>query len=320
MSLEDDLRLALRERAADQPEPLPDLLTGVHTGVRRANRRRVAMIGAAAALAAVIAVPVWLAGEPAPRPTPPAVPSPSVAEWEQPRFEMPTFPLTPDWQPTGIGQGRVGRLGTNVILTYEGSGVLGIEVGPVPGAWENEGEEDHRSTVNGRAATVRTAASFDGARPGERYVGVRWRLADGQWVQLISFGTRTEEQVLRFARGLRPKVMPASPAAFTFAEMPPGLTLQYVNGPHMCFAPRPPADNRNPLGLCVDVEAEAPEATPPSTDISVTVGGRRATFDGATLRISLGDDRFLYVRADKEIVQLSSDELVRFAGGIRIVG
>ena len=38
MSLEDDLRVALRERADAPPEPLPDLLAGVHDGVRRANR------------------------------------------------------------------------------------------------------------------------------------------------------------------------------------------------------------------------------------------------------------------------------------------
>jgi hypothetical protein len=327
MNLEDDLRVALRERAAaNPPDPQPDLLAGVYSGVRRANRRRLAVIGAAAVLAVVVAVPVWLAGERSALPTPPAVPSmpvvpsPSAVAWEPPRFEMPTFPLAPGWEPAGIGAGRVGRLGTNVMLTYEGSGVLGVEVGPVPGSWENEGDEDHRSTVNGRAATVRTATWFDGAKPGERYVGVRWRLADGQWVQLISFGPRTEEQVLRFARGLRPGVLPAAPAPFTFAEMPPGLTLQYVDGQNICFAPRPPADNNNPEGLCVNVGIESPEEPPEPSDVLLTVGGRPARFNAADLRITLGNHRFLYVRADQEIVPLTSDELVRFAGGIRIVG
>jgi hypothetical protein len=326
MSLEDDLRLALRERAAEQPDPQPDLLAGVHSGVRRAGRRRAAMIGAAAVLAVVVAVPVWLAGERTARPTPPAVPSPSTSPspqamvWEQPRIELPTFPLTPGWEPAGIGPGLVGRRGTNVTLTYERSGVLGVEVGPVPGGWENEGEETHRSTVNGRAATVRTASQFDGSEPGDRYVGVRWRLADGRWVQLISFGKRTEAQVLRFARGLRPEVLPASPAPFTFAEVPPGLTLQFVDAQYMCLSPRPPSDNHSLEGLCVGVDTESSQEPPQPTDVRLTVGGRPATFGADGLRIALGNDRFLYVTTDTEIVPLDSDDLVRFAEGIRIAG
>jgi hypothetical protein len=327
MTLEDDLRVALRERAAaNPPDPQPDLLAGVHGGVRRAHRRRLAMIGAAAVLAVVVAVPVWLAGERSALPTPPAVPSvpvvpsPSAVAWEPPRFEMPTFPLTPSWEPPGVGPGRVGRFGANLILAYEGSGVLGVDVGPVPGSWESEGEEDHRSTVNGRAATVRTGSWFDGAKPGERYVGVRWRLTDGRWVQLISFGPRTEEQVLRFARGLRPGVVPAAPAPFSFAEIPPGLTLQAVHGQNMCFSTRPPAHYGSLEGLCVSVDTESPETPPDPSDVLLTVGGRPARFSTDTLRITLGNHRFLYVRADQETVPLTSDELVRFAGGIRIVG
>lgn len=327
MNLEDDLRVALRERAAaNPPDPQPDLLAGVHSGVRRADRRRLAMIGAAAVLAVVVAVPVWLAGERSARPTPPAVPSPSVSPspqamvWVQPRFELPTFPLKPGWEPAGVGAGRVGRLGTNVALTYEGSGVLGVEVGPVPGSWENEGEKTYRSTVDGRLATVRTADWFDGAKPGERYVGVRWRLADGQWVQLISFGPRTDAEVLRFARGLRAGMLPSSPAPFTFAEVPRGLTLQYADGPYMCFSSRPPRDNRSLEGLCAYVDTVSPEEAPQSAGASLTVGGRPATFDVDGLRISLGNHRFLHVSTTAEIVPLTSDELVRFAEGIRITG
>jgi hypothetical protein len=233
---------------------------------------------------------------------------------------MPTFPLTPGWLPAGLGARRVDLLGPNVLLMYDdGRGdVLSVEVGPVAGDWEVEGEEDHRSTVGPAAAIVRTANSYDGARPGDRYVGVRWKLADGRWAQLLSFGPRTESQVLRFARGLHPQTLPASPAPFRIAEVPHGLTLAYVSERYLCLTPPPVTRDTMQQGLCVGEEA-APAEKPSGT--SLTVAGRTATFTGdSRLQVDLGHKRVLTVESDRAAVGLSADELVRFAAGIEFTG
>jgi hypothetical protein len=255
------------------------------------------------------------------RPAPsPSVTLPSTVVWEKPRLAMPTFPLTPGWLPAGLGARRVDRLGRNVLLMYEdGRGdVLSVEVGPVAGDWEVEGEGDHRSTVGAASATVRTTNSYDGARAGDRYVGVRWKLADGQWAQLLSFGPRTESQVLRFARGLHRQTLPASPAPFRIAEVPHGLTLGYVSGPSLCLVPPPVTRDTMQQGLCVRVEAAPPEKP---SGVTVTVAGRTATFTGdSELQIDLGQKRVLIVESDRAAIGLTADELVRFAAGITVAG
>ncbi|MCU7727501.1 hypothetical protein ODJ79_27605 [Actinoplanes sp. KI2] len=335
MTLEEDLQRTLREEAA-KPAIRPDLLDRVRVGVRRDKRRRTAMLGAAALLTAAVAVPVVLVGRspsgpariPAPPssaiaspPTPsPSVTLPSTVVWEKPRLAMPAFPLTPGWLPAGLGPRRVDQLGRNVLLMYEdGRGdVLSVEVGPVPGDWEVEGEGDHRSTVGSASATVRTTSSYDGARPGDRYVGVRWKLADGQWAQVLSFGPRTESQVLRFARGLHRQTLPASPAPFRIAEVPHGLTLGQVSGQFLCLVPPPVTRDTMQQGLCVHVEA-APAEKP--SGVSVTVAGRPATFTGdSQLQIDLGQKRVLIVESDRSAVGLTADELVHFASGIEVAG
>jgi hypothetical protein len=55
MTLEEDLRLTLLDRAEKLPAPRPDLLVGVRAGVRRSNYGRAA-VGVAAVVAAAIAV------------------------------------------------------------------------------------------------------------------------------------------------------------------------------------------------------------------------------------------------------------------------
>lgn len=313
MTLEDDLRLTLRDRATEPPGPQPDLVGAVVHGVRRSNRRRALLGAATAVLAVVVAVPVWLADDRQAQPVQPAVPTPTPRRVPQ---EL-SFPLTPGWVPAGVGTAEIGLMGTNRLLQYDG---LSVEVGPVPGSWEIEGEEDHPANVGGRSATVRTAAGYDGAKPGERYVGIRWKLPDGQWAQVLSFGPRNETQVLRFARELRPQAMSLVLLPFTFAEMPPGLALRHSVGPFACLGPLPPVDNRAVDGLCVDLIAESPDDQPAPEDEHLIVGGRPATFnaDANEIRIELGAGRILSVRADPELTPLTRAELIRFAEGVGV--
>jgi hypothetical protein len=316
MTIEDDLRLTLRDRAAEPPGPQPDLVGAVVHGVRRSNRRRAVLGAATAVLAVAVAVPVWLADDRQAQPVQPAVPTPTPSRVPQ---EL-SFPLTPGWVPTGVGTGEIGLMGTNRLLQYEGSGVLSVEVGPVPGSWENEGDEDHRANVGGRPATVRTAVGYDGAKPGERYVGVRWKLPDGQWAQVVSFGPRSETQVLRFARELRPQAMSLVLFPFTFAEMPPGLALRHSVGPFACLGPTPPVDNRAVDGLCIDLTTESPDDQPAPEDERLIVGGRPATFNANEIRIEFGAGRVLSIRADPELTPLTRAELIRFAEGVGVAG
>ncbi len=331
MTLEDDLRLTLRARAAE-PAPQPELLDQVRTGIRRGNRRRAAVLGAGVALAAVIAVPVALAGDGAPRRSTPAGPSPAAtspapdpaatAGWVRPALDLPTFPLTPDWEPAGVGDGHVGRLGPNVLLSYD---TLQVEVGPVPGDWEAEGDGDRTTTVSGRRATVRAIGpdDYQGLRPGDRYVGVRWRLADGRWVQILSSGTLTEDEVLRFARGLRLKTVPAGPSPFAVAAAPPGLILQAMAKGHLCLAPPGAAAERAGRGLCISVDPTTPQDGPLPEDERVTIGGRPAYLSGmpeapVSLTLTLDGERTMVVHREPSDVELTRDQMILFASGITV--
>jgi hypothetical protein len=328
MTLEEDLRETLRNQAAE-PSFGAGLLDDVRVGVRRDKRRRTAVVSAAAVLVAVVAVPavvVQRQSPPALNPTPPvsappvpASPSTGIA-WERAGWQMPTFPLTPGWLPPGLGPRRVDQMGPNVLLMYDDDrgDVLSVEVGPEAGSWEVEGEGDHRATIGSAAATVRTTRDFDGARKGDRYVGVRWKLADGRWVQLLSFGPRTEAQVLRFARGLRAQPVPASPAPFRLAEVPRGLVVSFASTQFMCLTRPPVTQETMQQGLCLGVEP-AEEPTPDGS--RVTIGGRPAVFTGdSALQIGLGGKQVLSIYADSGIVDLTPDELVRFATGVEVTG
>ena len=132
MILEDDLRAALREHAAE-PALRPDLLDEVRGGIRRADRRRAAVLGAAVVLAAVTAVPVVIAGGRPSGPVPVgSAPAGPTTGWHQrPRFDLPLFSLSPAWTPAG----RVGRAGPNLLLSYgdPADRALALSVGPEPG-------------------------------------------------------------------------------------------------------------------------------------------------------------------------------------------
>jgi hypothetical protein len=159
----------------------------------------------------------------------------------------------------------------------------------------------------------------DGGSPGDRYVGVHWRLADGQRAQVLSFGRRTDSQVLHFARSLRPGRLPSSPAPFRLAEVPRGLTLSYLTGDYLCLSPKPATRETTPQGLCVHVETVSEVTLPPG--VGVTVGGRPAVFESSSeLQIDLGRNRVLMVATDPATVPLRTGDLVRFANGVRVIG
>ncbi|MEU8243550.1 hypothetical protein AB0C07_35305 [Actinoplanes missouriensis] len=335
MSLEDDLRVTLRDHAAETV-PQPDLWHHVSAGVRRDRRRRVALAGGAAAvaLAAVASVPVILANRadramPAPPATVPTAPTGSPAvDWAWPSWSEPAFPRKPGWVPPGVGEPSVTVMGANVLLHYErGSSILEAEIGPIVPSWETEGEEDHDADVGGREATVRTASIFDGSQAGEQFVGVRWRTADGDWAQVLSWGERDEQEVLKFARHLGAGSVPAGPAPVTLAVVPPGLTLQHQSalptqgGASLCVAaPETVAAERQPTGLCADVVEEPFEPTEEAGPELLTIGGRPAAFypEGGRLEVDRGGGKVLAISWDPETLPLTRAEAIRFAEGVQI--
>lgn len=324
MNLEDELRVTLRDRAADAA-PRPDLLGGVREGVAvdRRRRRTVAVTAAALALAGVVAVPV-VAGQRSRDVRPPAV-TPTTASpaprWNAPSWAPPEFPLRPAEPPAGMGDPVVHLMGPNVRLHYErGASVLSAEIGPVQPGWEVEGEREHSATVGGRPATVRTSSTYDGAGPRDRYVGVRWRTTDGRWLQVLSLGPRTEADVLRFARGLAPaRVRPAPP--LTFTEVPPGLTLQHQSAELTCLnTVRAARTEYQPTGICLSVTAEP--SPPDGEPETVTVDGRPAKYYpyAASLQVDLGGGRWLVMDWEPAEFVRGADDWLRLAAAVRVRG
>ncbi|BBH67627.1 hypothetical protein ACTI_43120 [Actinoplanes sp. OR16] len=326
MSLEEDLRATLRAEASSfhGEGPRIDMWHNVSAGVRRDRRRRAVLAGGAAAVAlgAVVAVPVILANRDGRAlPGPPATPGPG-SDWVRPSWAAPAFPFEPGWTPPGVGSPVVTVMGANVLLSYEhDSSVLAAETGPIEPSWEAEGEEDHDGEVGGRPATIRTASTFDGAEPGEEFVGVRWRAAGGDWMQVLSWGHRDEDDVLRFARELEPGSVPAGPADVAFALVPPEHSLQHQSDGSLCVAvPEVVTSERQPTGICAFVTDEAYSAVTEAGPEEVTVGGRAASYytDAGKIDVDLGGGRTLEITWDTEAMPLTRDEAIRFAEGVTV--
>ncbi|MEU4619682.1 hypothetical protein AB0G04_06855 [Actinoplanes sp. NPDC023801] len=330
MNLEEDLRATLHERAAAAMPPTNDLMTNINLGVRRDVRRRRLVAGGAAVLAVVtaLAVPMIVrGGDVRPRPMPatslPPSPAPS-EEWDGPTTPSASFSLMPGWAPTGLGAGKVLQLGPNELLQFERAGrVLSVEVGPLQPDRGEDTEEEHTADVGGRRATVRTLVGYDGAKRGDRFIGVSWRTPEtGLWVQVLSWGPLTEAEVLRFARGLsqRDGAVASGPALLDFAEVPPGrFVTQFFSRSTVCFAPggqRYPT--RLPEGLCVELLNEPSE--PLGAGESLTVRGEKAALDmeGGSMTVDLSADRHLAIRWDTEKLPFSRADILRFATGITL--
>ncbi|GIE74953.1 hypothetical protein Aph02nite_09030 [Actinoplanes philippinensis] len=319
MTLEEDLRVTLHDRAAAARPPAADLLTEVTSGVRRDVRRRRLTAGGAgvAVVVAALAVPLMRhdADPPRPQPLPAASPSLPVG-WERSMWApAPFFPLRPTWVPADLGtRPEVLQMGPNEVLRYERNGdVLTAEIGVVDPAWDAETTGEHATEVNGVPATVRTA----GAGPGDRYVSVRWQMPEvGGWVQVTSRGRHTEAEVLRFARGLdggMGSMAGTSLAPFVFGVLPVRVSTQYQSPDQVCLTDRDVTRRREPDGLCVLV-ADEPFV---GGGERVTVAGRAASLrlDSGSLVIDLGG-RVLTVTWDPGRFPLSRDEVLAFAGGI----
>ncbi|MEV4350488.1 hypothetical protein AB0J83_39025 [Actinoplanes sp. NPDC049596] len=326
MSLEEDLRTTLHERAT-QHVPQPDLLGAVGAGIRRDRRRRQALAagGAAVAIAVVaVAVPALRPDDTGPPPAPPAHSEspPAKMDLSWPKVPVVAFPMLPHWVPAGLGEPGVTRLGPNTRLDYtKGTQVLSAEIGPLQPDWEVEAEQEHMTTVNGRPAVVHASGSYDGSRPGDRFVGVRWQLPDKRWVQVLSLGPTTEADVLRFAEGLSTGSVPAPPTAFRVGAVPPQLALQHQSTDTTCLAPAAEAAReRQPTGLCVTLTDEA--EPPPGPSEKLSINGNPADYYAgvADLQIHLPNGKDLDITWDPESVPLTHEEAVHFATGIEAKG
>ncbi|BCY10289.1 hypothetical protein [Actinoplanes sp. L3-i22] len=320
MTLEEDLRTTLRDRAADDAAPRPDLWAGVTDGVRRDQRRRRATVAVAAALvvgAASVTIPLLRHHQHPPNP--PVVQR--TDGWGPPAWPEPVFPMRPTWLPGGLGSHEVMKMGPNVLLQYEKDpSVLDVEIGPLQADWETEAEQTHASTVNGRPAEVHRTKEFDGAGKHDQYVGVRWQLADGRWVSVLSWGPRTEADVLRIATGLTTDgSIPAGKPQFTFATVPPGLTLGHRSQGITCLAPPALVNQDRPaqIGVCVTLESADDAGQEPPME-EVTVNGRHAVYypELHQLVIDWTNAMKLVVNWDPETVPLTREDVLRFASGI----
>ncbi len=317
--LEEDLRTTLRDRAAGSA-PQPDLWASVTDGVRRDQRRRRALVAVAAALvvgAGGITIPLLNRDS---RPQHPPVVQQSDG-WSPPAWPEPVFPMEPTWIPGNAGTASVARLGPNVHLEYQkDESVLAAEIGPLQADWETEAEQTTHTTVEGRPAEVHKSSQYDGSGPHDRYVGVRWQRADGRWVSVLSWGPRSESDVLRFARGLHDTSgIPAGRAPFTLATVPPGLTLANQSDGMMCLAPPDVAAQSRQTGITLCVTAEDAgdvDQEPPMEN--VTINGRPAIYydEQHQIVITWSASTNLVVNWDPEVVPLTRDEAIRFATGI----
>ncbi|SNY71032.1 hypothetical protein [Paractinoplanes atraurantiacus] len=318
MSLEEDLRTVLHERAA-QRVPRPDLLTAVDAGIRRDRRRRQALAAggvAAAVVAAAVAVPATRHKE--------ADPAPPTTKWEwsRPTQRIAVFPLNPSWAPPGLGEPAVTQMGPNRRIDYtRGAQTLSAEIGPLEPGWEVEAEREHTATVNGRTATVHTSTTYDGAGPGDRFVGVRWQLPDKRWVQVISLGPPTEADVLRFASGLKNGSVDGTPAGFHLGAYPPQLTLQHQSAETTCLAPEAEAAHeRQPTGLCVSLLDDAEPPSDPAGQLSINGNAADYYAGAALLHIHLPSGKVLEITWDPEMIKLGFQDVVHFATGIEVTG
>ncbi|GAA4607029.1 hypothetical protein BJY16_006118 [Actinoplanes octamycinicus] len=319
MTLEDDLRTTLLDRAAT-PAPAPDLWASVTAGVQRDRRRRrtVVAVAAAAVVAAGAAVPALLHDRQRAAPSTPAA---SVAP--TPAAPPVIFPLRPTWTPSWLDTGSftVTRMGPNVRMDFTRDIMLSTEIGPLRGDWEVEATDVDQVDIHGQTAELRSAGTYDGAGPGDRFTGVRWRLPDGRWITVLSMGRMTRDELLQYARGLAGGRRPALLGApFTLPFVPSGLVVQFEAEDALCFAsPRVAATERQPSGLCLTVDTDRWD----HADAGETwdIGGRQVAYypEAASLSVQWGGDTAIDVTWDPEEIPLTHEQVVQLAAGLRYV-
>jgi len=337
MNLDNELRALLSERAELAPEDA-GLLDAVRVRSHRlVVRRRYGLAVLAGLLVLGLLIPAGLLRyDRRDTPLPPGRPSatPSVSSPPTPGGipvtlvagapALPDFPFVLGWTPAGT-QFTVGLGGTERRMVDEGSG-LGIVVDGAEYQWDWEADTTTSTTVNGRAARLRSA-TIDGKQP----VGLTWQLADGRWLTVDSWGGNIPQaDVLRLARAIRAGVTPATPLPFTLALTPAGFVLTDVDPNGLCLAPPTWTLSRGATGLCVWLYPPSSPDDLPETQPK-TLGGHAgkwvhhpgqfqfwARLPDGRLLVLLADTDTLSSQAPQVVpwLDISDADLDRFVAGI----
>lgn len=151
---------------------------------------------------------------------------------------------------------------------------------------------------------------------------------DSKFITFTSQG-KTLAEAKRIAGSLRPGAVPMEPPPFTITLAPPGFAPIVANQSTICLAESRQQNEalKDFPGLCVTFLDEVPvDRRWPTNPMRLTVAGMRAEFSdpiGLTseLRVFLSGGRVLQVRQQplSPSAELSPDDLVRFAEGIKIL-
>ncbi len=312
MSLDQDLRSALRRHADDAPAGT-ELLAGVRRRSSRltARRRAVATTIAAFAAVALAATPTLVFRTDG---TPDMSPG---IELVRPSNVVPPFPLTPT--PTSLpgwvgvrsftfaayGQSTVAELiyeatfpGPRDLSVIVSSARQDVDLG-------DDLETSHTATVGGQNAIVRVQEHGTAVRS----IGITWQLTTGAWAQVRALGPVNEAEVRQVADGLTAQDMPMA-APFRFELLPRDATLVSMNPAMMRLA-----TGAGLLTVSVDPAIEIPG------DTAVTVNGdpaaARTAGGGTELFVRLSGDRTLHVTAD-DGTGLGYIDLIVLAEGIAL--
>jgi hypothetical protein len=170
----------------------------------------------------------------------------------------------------------VGQRGPEIDLSYVGMN-LRAAVDTVPYEFDWEASHTASITVDGRPGQVRSATSLES---GAVDVAVTWQLADGRYVTVESISALSVADAERYARGLHPGSIPASPTVADFAGVPVGYVLSASDPTTTCFTtPADAVDRRSLSGVCA-VIGGPPDSGDPNAS-PVTVAGRPATITSA---------------------------------------
>ncbi|WP_305787115.1 hypothetical protein [Symbioplanes lichenis] len=297
------------------------LLSTVHRRSDRYRRRRTAAGASAVAAAIVVGVPavavvVGRSGESAPPATSTATVAPTASGRAVRLVEGYSAPVFPYTLPATEGMRAP---------------VASVESGSLRAFFEATEQLRHADTtvtvssrepvfttvatetavqVRGRAGTLRTVD----VEPA-RQLTVTWQEAPGRWIQLATDDTYTAQQVVGLADSLTAASVAVLPP-FELDLSPAGFVTDTITASRMTFRPSATAPDSERIEVVLRKRREL-------SGINEKVGGRRAVLShdggGALLAVDVTDwDATLEVTAGAGL-ELSDDELVRFAAGVHIL-
>jgi len=330
----DTLRQTLRSRAGQAPTSV-GLLDAVRVRSRRRRRRR--LLGNGVVVVAITAA-LAMAGssllsrpDAAPAPPASAVPGPSPSApgptslGPARPFDLPAFPFTPGWTPPGVSEAfyryevALGRIELNHYDPRRGYIAF----------WVTTLSKDPKGSLDklipgGRQDTVSVRGQRALAVSNGQVAAVGWRHRPGLWVMV--HGT-TVDAVVRYADALVENPFPTG-TPFTFDLMPRWATLAWTAGDEMMLGAPDGGDGievklrRGGPGLTVACSI----GTGPGSYRSACPLPRTPVRAGAHQGEMVGDSMILVYLEDGLALQVtvagspsfSRDDLVRFAGGIRV--